>query len=131
MIHRSKNIFQIIFSFFLNFVYRNNHPSPSPVKLNLPIQETLNVESEGEIEDDDDEHQLNIDDSKEQNTTIFENDEQSSDDEQVRKYFSMISFVRKRAHVSGEKSLEDFINYKINQNKRLRKFISDINKHSS
>ncbi len=95
--------------------------------MNLPIQETLNVESEGEIEDDDDEHQLNIDDSKEQNTTIFENDEQSSDDEQVRKYFSMILFVRKRAHVSGEKSLEDFMKYKINQNKRLRKFISDIN----
>ena len=37
------------------------------------------------MEEDDDEHRLNIDDSREQNITIFDNDEQSSDDEQVRK----------------------------------------------
>jgi len=77
--------------------FRNNHQSPSPPKLNIPIQQSSNVESEGEIEDDDDEHQLNIDNSKEQNTTIFENDEQSSDDEQVRNYFfSYHSFDRGR-----------------------------------
>ncbi len=84
MIYPSKIYFSNnIFTFF--FLDRNNHPSPSPPKLNLPIPQSSNVESDGEIEDDDDEHQLNIDDSKEQNTTIFDNDEQSSDEEQVRK----------------------------------------------
>ncbi len=37
------------------------------------------------MEEDDDEHRLNIDNSREQNITLFDNDEQSSDDEQVRK----------------------------------------------
>ncbi len=76
--------------------------------MNIPIQQPSNVESEGEIEENDDEHQLNIDDSKEQNTTIFDNDEQSSDDEQVRKYlrnYFWLSFIRKRAHVSEETSI--------------------------
>jgi hypothetical protein len=62
---------------------RNNYQSPPP-PLNLSAQPSSTIESEGEMENDDDEHQLNIDDSKEQNTTIFDNDEQSSDDEQVR-----------------------------------------------
>ncbi|CAF1526450.1 unnamed protein product [Adineta steineri] len=66
---------------------KNNHRSPSPPpKLNLSLQQPSNIEFEGDLEgvDDDVEHQLNIEDSKEQNTTIFDNDEQSSDDEQVR-----------------------------------------------
>ncbi|CAF3474422.1 unnamed protein product [Rotaria sp. Silwood1] len=64
---------------------KNNQQSLSQPKLNLSIQQSSNVESTDEIEDDNDEHQLNIEDSKEQNKTIFEHDEQSSDDEQVSK----------------------------------------------
>jgi len=73
-------ILYIRISFFIR--YRNNHQSFSPPKLNISLQQPSHVEFEGEI--DDDEHRLNIDDSKEQNTMIFDNDEQSSDDEQVR-----------------------------------------------
>jgi hypothetical protein len=42
------------------------------------------IESEGEMEDDD---SINIY-SKEQNPITFENDEQISDDEQVRKFIA-------------------------------------------
>jgi hypothetical protein len=87
MIHQSKiHLFFDNPGFFFVVSYRNNHQSPSPPKFNISIQKPLNIESEGEIDDDEVEHQLNIDDSREQNTTTFENDEQSSDDEQVRIY---------------------------------------------
>jgi hypothetical protein len=55
---------------------RINHQSS---KLNTSSHEQQ-IESEGEIEDDD---SVNIY-SKEQNPILFENDEQISDDEQVR-----------------------------------------------
>jgi hypothetical protein len=71
-----------IYKNFFFIRYRNNHQSFSPPKLNISLRQPSHVEFEGEI--DDDEHRLNIDDSKEQNTMIFDNDEQSSDDEQVR-----------------------------------------------
>ena len=70
------------------FYRHNHHQQQSSLKINLPIIPKLssNNESDGEVEDDDDgEHLLNIDQLKEQNTTIFENDEQTSDDEQVKK----------------------------------------------
>ena len=65
---------------------RNTHQSPSSSKLKLSIQQSLNVDSNDEIENDNyDEHRLSIDDSEEQNRTIFENDDHISDDEQVRR----------------------------------------------
>ena len=76
-------ILSFISNHFLFISFRNNHRSPSPVKFIPPIVKPVNTESDGEI-DDDDEHRLNIDDSKEQNITMFEHEEQSSDDEQVR-----------------------------------------------
>jgi len=62
---------------------RNNHQSS---KLNTSSHEQQ-VESEGEIEDED---SINIY-SKEQNPILFENDEQISDDEQVRMVFFFIN----------------------------------------
>lgn len=59
--------------------FRSNQPTFSPIKSQFFIPQNPNEDS-----DDEDEHHLNIDESKEQNSTLFENDEQSSDDEQVR-----------------------------------------------
>ncbi|CAF5216147.1 unnamed protein product, partial [Rotaria magnacalcarata] len=39
-------------------------------------------ESDEEIEEDNDEHQISVNTSKEQNNITFDNDEQSSNDEQ-------------------------------------------------
>jgi hypothetical protein len=50
------------------------------LKLNISSHEQQ-IESEGEIEDEDSRNIY----SKEQNPAVFENDEQISDDEQVRK----------------------------------------------
>ena len=69
---------------FFSVSFRINHRSPSPPRFNISIPKSVNIESEGEVDDEDIEQQFNIDDSTEKNTTLFENDEQSSDDEQVR-----------------------------------------------
>ncbi|CAF4556005.1 unnamed protein product, partial [Rotaria socialis] len=61
---------------------KNNHQSLSPPKLNLFVKPSPNAGSDEEIEEDNDEHQISINTSKEQNNTTFDNDEQSSDDEQ-------------------------------------------------
>jgi cytoskeletal protein RodZ len=72
-----------IIDFF--FFHRNQPASPSPPKSNLSLQQpSLSTFLGDDDEDDDEDHRLNIDDSKEQNTTAFDHDEQSSDDEQVR-----------------------------------------------
>jgi len=66
--------------FFFDFVILNRNIHQSS-KLNISSHEQQ-IESEGEIEDED---SINIY-SKEQNPILFENDEQISDDEQVRKF---------------------------------------------
>ncbi|CAF4685816.1 unnamed protein product, partial [Rotaria magnacalcarata] len=60
----------------------NNHQSLSPPKLNLFVKPSSNAESDEEIEEDNDEHQISVNTSKEQNNITFDNDEQSSNDEQ-------------------------------------------------
>lgn len=68
------------------------------------------MESGIDVEDDDnDEHQLNIDETHEQNTTIDDHDEQSSDDEQVSDKknvpFSLsIDVVRYRSKIFEKKT---------------------------
>jgi hypothetical protein len=77
--------FSSVKSFFFNFLIfiyfnRNNNHQSSSLKLNVSSHEQQ-IESDGEIEDED---SINIY-SKEQNSILFENDEQISDDEQVEK----------------------------------------------
>lgn len=72
----------MLYDIYLFHFLRNNQPS---LKLNTSSYEQQ-IESEGEMEDED---SINIY-SKEQNSILYENDEQISDDEQV-KYLSLVA----------------------------------------
>lgn len=68
------------------------------------------MEIENDIdEDENDGHRLNIDESREQNTTIDEHDEQSSDDEQVGRFtLDQMSLVIERNWFHFSLSISSF-----------------------